>query len=260
MRLAAACVGCAAISCGRIGFDPAAGARDATAAGDARGDGAAGDAPDAPPDAPQTPILVAHTIRNALGSNLATLPIDTTGATLLVAAECAWSTGTPSAPVDSAGNAWQAVPPHGAPTQPGVIRLFYVVAPATSASHVFVDPGSDYQAIAVAAYAGTDTSPTAFDAATGAVGANPVAAGSVSPAQPGELVVTFGCSGDSVATSIAIDSSFALVDSLLNGSGGAPEDLASAALVSTTTAPLDPQWSFPGDAKIATTIAAFKSP
>ncbi len=56
------------------------------------------------------------------------------------------------------------------------------------------------------------------------------------------------------------DSGFTLVDSIANNNTSAPEDLASAYLVSATTNPVDPAWTFTGDTKLGSVLANFTHP
>src|SRR5580698_8405885 len=122
------------IGCGRIGFDPTDVTRDSGSA------------------TPSTIQVLAHTMINAKSNGLTTVAIDTTGASLIVVAECTWSTGTPTVPVDSEHNVWAAdLAAYGSDGDPANIKMFYASAPATSTSHTFFDSGNDYLAIAVIA-------------------------------------------------------------------------------------------------------------
>jgi hypothetical protein len=225
-------------ACGRIDFAPRS------------GDGGGMVADTAP-----TFELIAHTIKNGNTANLVSDPIDTTGASLIVVAECDYDTGVPILPMDSQHNTtWVGLGRYGGDMMPSNIRIAYVIAPSTSTSHTFTNPGSDYLTIAVLAFSGTTT----FDGSTGGSGATPLAAGSFSPAQIGELVVAFACSGDSLATAISIDGGFTLIDSIANDFATAPEDVASAYRVATTA--VDPTWTFTGDMTVAASIAGFLHP
>jgi hypothetical protein len=233
-------------------------AGDAGEAGQAAEAGDAGDAGDA--GAPVT--LLTHVLNDGNGSGLATPPIDTSGATLLVLAECTFSSGTPKLPGDSAGNTWQALNAYGSPSAGGEVRVFYSYGPKTSASHVFTDPDSDYNAMAVLAFSGTLTGPNVFDSATGTYetsGAT-VQPGNLTPTQLGELVVSFACSGDTHATSATIDSGFTLVQFLSgNANGSNSEDLGAAYEVATSLASVNPTWTFSGDTNINSAMATFKA-
>ena len=237
-----------AAGCGRVGFaertaGDAGAASDATTASDADGDGAVA-----------TVALLAHTIENGQVANLTTAPIDTTGASLIVVAECTWATGAPKLPTDSAGNAWQSTQSFGANQAPANFALFYALAPLTSTAHAFTNPGNDYLSIAVLAFSGLAT----FDTLVGGTGVVPFAPGAIVPSGPGEVLVSLACSGDSVATSVVIDAGFMLVDALLNtGGASSPEDRASAHVFETSASSFSPHWTFTGDAKATGALAAF---
>jgi hypothetical protein len=233
--------------CGRLGFAPQiAGDSDATTSDATPSDGTPSDA--APADAAAAIRMLAHTITSSQGANLTTAPIDTTGASLIVLAECTYSTGAPKPPTDSRSNTWQT-------------GLSSYGANNASATHSFVDPGNDFLSMAVVAFSGTRTTPAVLDSATGSTGSATFLAGTVTPSQAGELVVAFACSGDSVATAISMDDGFVVTDRVLNGSAGDPEDMASAFLIAAAAAiPFDPSWSFPGDTKVTGAIAAFAHP
>ena len=235
-------------ACGRLGFD----ARIDIVA-DARADAAV--ANDASAGAP---TLLAHTMVNVEASGLTTSPIDTTGASLIVLAECTWSTGTPTIPTDSEGNTWQALGSYGANGDPSNIRMFYAFAPMTNAAHTFHDVGNDFLSIGVLAFAGTGTTVTTPDDATGSTGATPLTFGPLQPGTAGELVATFACSGNSVATATSIDLGFTHIDMILNGNSGAPEDMASAYEVTASTTAIVPTWTFTGDAKVCVAGAVFR--
>jgi len=196
---------------------------------------------------------------NVEASGLTTSPIDTTGASLIVLAECTWSTGTPTVPTDSENNTWQAgLGSYGADSNPSNIKMFYAYAPATNAAHTFTDVGNDFLSIGVLAFGGTGTAVTTPDDPTGATGATPLTFGPLQPGTANELVVTFACSGNSIATTTSVDAGFTRVDMILNGNGGAPEDMASAYEVAATTVGISPTWTFTGDMKVCVAGAAFR--
>lgn len=205
--------------------------------------------------------LLAHVLNDGHGNGLSTSPIDTTGATLLVLAECTFTSGTPQGPSDSAGNTWQALTAYGSSSGGGEIRVFYSYGPKTSASHVFNDPDDDYNAMAVLAFSGTLAGASVFDSATGnyETTGTTVQPGSLTPTQPGELVVSFACSGDTKATTATIGSGFTLVQFLSgNANGSNSEDLGAAFTIVTSLAPVNPTWNFPGDMNINSAMVTFK--
>ncbi len=237
-REAALAVAVAGLACGRIGFD----------------DRVIGPAADAGVDAAPALLLVAHAIANTDGNGLTTPPIDTTGATLLVLAECTWSTGTPTPPIDSFANSWQTgLASYGSNQQPSNIKLFYAPAPVTGPDHTFTDVGSDFLSIAVVAFAG----PRELDAASGGSGATPLGV-TVATSAAGELISSFACSGNSVATAVTIDNDFIEVDEVLDHVASGPEDMSSAYLAAAPTPAVVADWAFTGDAEVSAAIAAFR--
>jgi len=205
--------------------------------------------------------LLTHVLTNGHGNGLATAPIDTTGATLLVLAECTYSSGTPMPPSDSASNTWQALNSYGSSSGGGEIRVFYSYGPKTSGSHVFNDPDNDYNAMAVLAFGGTLTGASVFDSATGnyETAGPTVQPGILTPTQSGELVVSFTCSGDTQATSATINGGFSLVQYLSGiALGNGAEDQAAAYTVVTSLASVNPTWNMSGDMKINSAMVTFK--
>ncbi len=246
------------------GDAPSAGdARDAGNAGDAGEAGNAGDAGGHDADAGGGVTLLAYALNDDNSTSLSTQPIDTRGATLLVIAECTFTSGTPKLPTDSQSNTWQSLTAYGSPSAGGEGAIFYSFGPKTSASHVFVDPDSDYNAMAVLAFSGTLTGANVFDSSNGnstTTGPN-IMPGNIVPTQVGELVVSFACSGDTQAATGVISGGFSLVEFLSgNANGSNSEDLGAAYLVTTSLATVSPTWTFTGDSKINSTIASFKVP
>lgn len=236
---------------------------DAESAGDAADAGDAGDAQGTDGEAGGGVTLLAHALNDDNSSSLSTPAIDTRGATLLVIAECTFASGTPKTPTDSQSNTWQSLAAYGMPSVGGEGAIFYSVAPQTSASHVFVDPASDYNAMAVLAFSGTLTGSNVLDSSNGNYeksGAN-VMPGNIVPTQVGELVVSFACSGDTHASTAAINGGFTLVQFLSgNANGSNSEDLGAAYLVTPSLATVNPTWTLAGDTNINSTIASFKIP
>ncbi len=230
--------------CGRIGFD---------STGPVTGDSGS---------VTQSTIrLLAHTMINGTSNGLTTTAIDTTGASLIVVAECTWSTGTPTVPLDSENNVWEAgLGAYGSDSDPAIVKMFYAYGPATSTSHTFSDVGNDDLSVAVTAFSGTVDTPNVLDRAAGSTGTMPLQPGSVAPSEVGELLVTAACSGQSVATVIAIDDGFDLLDNVLNHAADGPEDMGAAYSVTTSLAPSAPSWTFTGDTNVAGAISSFAHP
>ncbi len=112
---------------------------------------------------------------------------------------------------------------------------------------------NDFVAITVLVFSGTRTA-NVLDAVIGSsesTGAQ-LQVGPISPGQPSELAVTFACSGDSLSTAFAVDSGFAIVDQLHNGS---EEDIASA--YEMIGQPESPTWTLSSDGTVTGLVATF---
>lgn len=146
-------------------------------------------------------------------SNVASVgaPINTTGATLLVAV-VASQNSIPSNAVsfDSYGNTWTALTNYGGAG--GHARIFYCANPIVGSSHYWeVTPGSNsFPSASFMAFAGVKY-PSPFDTEVGssASGTSTKQAGSITPAESDELVV-FGALHfyPNTSTPPTIDSSF----------------------------------------------------
>ncbi len=196
-------------------------------------------------------------------AGLSTSPIDTRGATLIVLAECTFSAGIPAPPTDSENNTWQTgLQAYGDTGAAGMIKMFYSYAPVTSANHVFTDVDDDYNSMAVLAFSGTATTASVYDAATGSFetsGAT-VKPGSLVPTQLGELIVSFACSGDTLAPSGSVSGGVTLLQYLSGLLAGADdEDMGSAYGLASTLTAVDPTWTLPGDVNINSVIGLFKA-
>lgn len=170
--------------------------------------------------------------------------IDTTGATLLVAAVTYWVEPSRS---DSKGNTWVAVTASEYGYDPKV-RFYYVKNPTVGSGHTFTLGGSgSYSLLGFAAFSGTDTSAN-VDQQNGATGTQP---GSITPTADNELIV---CMIGSYAASRTIDSGFTEICDLAGG-GGPGYGMCLAYKVQTTATAVNPTWS----ENNATAIASFKA-
>ena len=198
--------------------------------------------------------LVAHAIGS--GQNQAdTSAIDTTGATLLVAAIAYYGTsGLPSF-AGSKNNSWTALDAYFGGD--GVLILYYCKNPVVGTNHSFSASATNmYGSLAVAAFSGTDTIANADgNNGAGASSTSSISSGSISPSDDGELIIS-ACLrvGNSAAPSAA---GFTLTDSntsALNFCVGLGYKL------QTTAAPVSATWQSNVAAnRMAATIAAFKS-
>lgn len=195
--------------------------------------------------------LVAHvSAHSAAGGDITTTSIDTTGATLLVAAV---SATTPSVS-DSKGNTWAtAIAGTGVPTT----TMFYVKNPTVGTGHTFTGSGT-VPAICVFAYSGTDTTADVDQSSAGANTSQATAQpGSVTPTVNNEVIVT--AFGDfSNIPNYSVDSGFTIQEHQ-NYTAGAAFGIAMADLIQTTATAENPTWT-PGSTGTCTAIiATFKA-
>lgn len=202
--------------------------------------------------------LIAHTLMTGDG-NFTTSAINTTGATLIVIAKCTLN-GAPAEPTSSPSNTWTALSAYSDGT--ASLTIYYAYAPATSSSQTFSQSDGTYDAMTVLAFNNTLTTSSVIGTSTGSGNSNGPSfqPGSITPTQVGELIVTFGCSSDSTATAISINSGFAIGDSIAQDNDAAPEDMASGYWTASNLNPVNPTWTFTGDTHWASAIASFKHP
>lgn len=119
------------------------------------------------------------------GTGGATLPIDTTGATLIIIAAARFNAGSVS---DSEGNVWTLIDTTGLDNV--TVDWYYCIDPTTSATHTFsyTGGGLTFPGIAVAAYSGTSVS---FDQETTSSSANALSdtAAPITPSRDSSLCV-----------------------------------------------------------------------
>ena len=207
-----------------------------------------------------TPALVASTVSDNSSGALTTSPINTTGATLLVAAECGWCE-PPGTLSDSNNNTWHPLTEYGDSGVCTSIQMFYSYAPTTSTNHTFTNAGTGYNSLAVMAFSGTLSTSSVYDASTGGKSTSPsFQPGNIAPSQLGELVTSFACSGSTDATTGSVSSPFTLANYLYgNANGSNAEDTGSAYWISTSEAQVNPSWTFSGDSDNVAAIATFKT-
>ena len=181
----------------------------------------------------------------------ATGAIDTTGANLIVISVGFYSAGTGLTVSDSKGNTW--LPLTLRTTSSGHQRFFYAQAALVGSGHTFTVTGTSiYPAIHVRAFAGATATP--FDLQAGATNSgSSLATGSITPTQPGALVVS-GLCFDSTAT-VSVAPTMTVTQSPF-GSGVAFGG-ALGYLVQTTAAAVNPTWTIPGGATNAAAVASF---
>ncbi len=178
--------------------------------------------------------------------------IDTTGATLLVAALCYYEPFGDFTPVDSEGNTWTRVI-HAGQTGAGGSAIWYCNNPTTSATHTFTAP-TGTTPLMVAAYSGTAAIPLEYSSASAANG--DTEPGSITPASAGALVISAATSEDNV-NHLTVDDGFTLFEDAL-GNTGVSWQGGMADLIQTAAAAANPTWAHTlSSARL--TIASFRS-
>jgi hypothetical protein len=211
--------------------------------------------------APAGIALLAHAAA-VTGASPVAGPIDTTGASLIVAVIGTVVTlGTPPI-TDSNNNTWQLLTVYGnnSSTNP-TVQIAYAYNPTVGAGHTFTGHGVNGTSIEVAAFSNTKIDASVFVAGSDKGVANaqpPVQPGSVSPSTAGDLVVTGYVNHGAGSGPALIDSSFTITDGNEAGFGFG----ALAYLITTTGSAVNPSWTVttPGDVFDASAaIAIFES-
>jgi hypothetical protein len=180
------------------------------------------------------------------GSGGTTAALDTSGANLLILS-VSWytiNTANPSTISDSKGNTWTALTRRNSPSGHFAHRLWYATNPTVGTGHTFTVTASadQYPAILVYAFSGCDTA-APFVVENGANGSDtpPLAAGSVTPAANGELVIS-GFAGNAftgvTASGLTVTSINSSPAFNINGAVGY--------LIQSTAAAINPSWSWSG--------------
>lgn len=200
--------------------------------------------------------LVAHTSRAANGT---TAGIDTTGATLLVAA-VAWTQGSAAytnTPTDSKSNLWMSVAiMQGEIAQTTAdVNLWVSVNPTVGAAHTFTC-GAGSPAMAVAAFSGVATTyPIGQSRLKGATSVTSVQPGSLTPPLDNNLVIT--AIGYRDTTALSINGSFTISDQVAFSSG-VNVGIGLAYLIQTSAAAANPTWSWTNASNTTCSIAYFQ--
>jgi hypothetical protein len=194
------------------------------------------------------------------GNAQASAAIDTTGATLLVAL-CGRGQSVPTTTAsDSKSNTWSSLTP-GTGSNPESI-IFYVVNPTVGTGHTFtIGSAGGYAAAIVSAFTGVDTS-SPFDQqnATGAAGWVDGTAfpGSITPGVNNELVVS--CAASQLTTTSWLASGMTIIDQIPFNSGiSVFHGVATAYVVQTSAAAINPNWTQGASWAGAMSIASFKA-
>jgi hypothetical protein len=179
--------------------------------------------------------------------------INTTGATLLVA--CVSCQTSAHAPTDSKSNAWTLLTGNSFSGN-GWSGIYYCASPIVGSGHTFTPngtfPGGDFLA-----FSNVSSSPIDQYILGIYTGTSPANAGSITPTKNNELIIAFA--GGQSWTSISIGSGFIL--DAQNYQSGVDYGYAAAYLIQTTTAAVNPNWTFSGSGgqAIIPMIASFQA-
>jgi len=208
-------------------------------------------------------VRIAHTKYG--GENTFSMPaIDTTGANLIVLMVSHYADSDPPSVGDNKGNTANFV---GLVPQieSGVIsreRMYYCLNPNVGTGHVFTVTegagGSFYGSACVAAFSGAATS-AGLDGQAGAndVGVTSIAPPTITPTQPGDLIVSgFGTSG--TVSSLAA-AGFTISDTTAINAYGNTQSASLAYQEQGAAAPITATWTWTPAARATTTVAAFKA-
>jgi hypothetical protein len=193
------------------------------------------------------PTLIAQSAAGSTNSSsVTTSGINTTGATLLLAAVSSY-TGL-AAVTDSLGNIWQT---SKNTTVAASLVVYYCANPKTGASHTFTATclsGASSPAIAVQAFGGVDTLLAQPTLVSGS-GVTSIQGAIVTPIFPNCFVVS---AVSHFQTATTINMSFAA--ETVNGSSGSCCAVGLAYLIQTTATAENPTWSWTGSSGSASTI------
>lgn len=198
--------------------------------------------------------LVASVKGASTGSSFNTTgaPIDTTGATLLVATLTYFNVDLMAQLTDSFGNTW-ALLPRRFQTDTAA-RVFYCPNPIVGTGHTFAVTQNQFGSLVVAAFSGVNKLQP-LDVQNGATGTgSTLQTGSVTPTNTNSLVVAALGFRNSGATLSSIDSSFTIIDTDTT-SGTLHGSLAY--IVETSIVAKNPTWTFSGGVNACTEIAVF---
>jgi hypothetical protein len=212
-----------------------------------------------------TYALVAHTIaQSATGTTTtAGTPINTSGATLLVIVVSGFNNSLPWTVTDSKGNTYTLAVADPAPytSNPNTVTLWHNRGGTVGSGHtaqVVAGGGGGAATLSFAAFSGGNVSPLDQTNHANATGTS-LAAGSITPLQPNELIVAgLSLKADAITTSgIGINGGFTIADSA--PSVNATQDGGGLAyLIQTSIVAANPTWSWTNSTVSLAVIASFK--
>lgn len=205
--------------------------------------------------------LLAHTAKGSTsgtGATCVTAAIDTSGASLIVAAFAQFNTPINGTITDSKSNTWTALTGYIGASNANVdtgVRIVYCAHPTVGSGHTFQPAQNNFPALAVAAFAATlDATTAEFDVGTHNSAATTLQPGSQTPAHNNDVVISAATTN--ATGTFAVDSSFSITDQVAQVNSQ-HVGLALAYIIQTTAAAVNPTWS--GMTGLAVAMTAFQS-
>ena len=194
-------------------------------------------------------VALVSSVSGALGTNGGTTSaINTTGANLIVFSSA--STNVTPIVSDSKGNTYTALTSRFLSSV--YQRIIYVYNPIVGSGHSFTITGTSLNsAVSVYAFSGISGYSGVENGASGST--SPLSTGSVTPSTNGSLIFT-GMSSNGAVVSAAPSGFTGFVHIPSSGSN---RQVASAYLIQTTAAAINPQWAWTGTVNVAVAIAVF---
>ena len=192
------------------------------------------------------------------GNPTSTSGIDTTGATLLIAAAAYFTGGNdPPTITDNKSNTWNGLTAYATGSN-SKVKIYYSFPSSVGSSHTITSDGS-FQSIGFMAFSGlTPSFDAGKDSGNGTTSGNSIQPGSLTPSQDNCLLISafeFGTNTNDIS---AIDSSF-IAPINPEGAGSGSFRLALAYKIQTSASGENPTWSTGGSAdQMSTALAVFK--
>ncbi len=210
--------------------------------------------------------LLTHTKAPSSNTNDVTTPaIDTTGASLLIAAVGDFEQVTASVVTDSKGNIWTTNPPTPQPDTTALqqrAQIYYCLPTSVGTGHTATatkgGASASFPGLVFAAFSGSKPA-TPFDQENGlahAAGGGPYSPGSVTPSEDNELVLAVIAAAQ--VETYTIDNGFTIIENqalVLSNAFG----IALAYKIQTTAAAVNPAWSPNTSGSFSLQIATFKA-
>ncbi len=204
--------------------------------------------------------LLTHTAAGTSNNNdITSSAIDTSGASLLVLGCHDFDTAALSVITDSKSNTWV---PRTSYLNTGLerITLFYAQGSITVGSgHTFTATRTlAYPSIYAASFSGVHATPYDTENGAASLSAAGFAPGSITPSEDNCLIISAVVTGSAgTAAPYTVGSGMTLLDELGANSGGWGGGMAYK--IQTSTAAINPTWSYTDTQRAAATIASFKA-